>query len=261
MATAAVPATSTATTLDVLKTVAVVLMIADHVGLYVLDSSWLRVAGRPVAVIFGFLIGFSATTRVPPSWIGLGIGLTLLNRWLFPNDEPHTLDILLTLALTRMAIPFFDRLHRAHPLLLVPMVAVLGVLTEPVNAFLEYGTEVPIVALLGTAVRLDRGRPGEEAARKATALAALVAIGLVALRHFEFEPAEATACMAVLAATMLALASFRITPVALPPPIAPAVRWAGRNTLMIYAVHLAAFQLAAWAMLPEMVETDDDNDE
>ena len=93
------------TTIDVLKLVAVVLMLADHIGLYVFDNEWLRVAGRPVAVIFGFLIGYAATTRVPPVWIALGIGLSLLNRWLFPDENPHSLDILISLALTRASLP------------------------------------------------------------------------------------------------------------------------------------------------------------
>ena len=183
------------TTIDVLKLAAVVLMIADHVGLYVFDNAWLRVAGRPVAVIFGFLIGYAATIRVPPIWIGLGIGLSLLNRWLFPDEGPHSLDILIILALTRVSLPLFDRLYTAAPLLLVPAIAVLALLTEPVNAFLEYGTEVPIAALLGVAVRLDRGLPGQAAARWVTALAALVGLAFVAIRHFEFTGFTAVACL------------------------------------------------------------------
>ncbi len=242
-------------TIDLLKLVAVVLMIADHVGLYLFDNAWLRVAGRPVAVIFGFLIGYSAATRIPPSWIGLGIGLSLLNRWLFPHLEEHTLDILISLALTRASMPLFDRLHAASPLLLVLAVAVLGVLTEPVNAFLEYGPEVPIVALLGAAVRLDRGERGHAAARQATALAALVAISLVAIRHFDFTGIEALGCVALLGITLMTLASFRIVAVAAPAALAPLLRWTGRRTLWIYAVHLVALQLTAWWLL-ETAEED-----
>lgn len=261
MATAVLQQQRAVSTIDVIKVVAVVLMLADHIGLYVYDNAWLRVAGRPVAVIFGFLIGYSGASRIPPSWIGLGIGLSLINRWLFPSSEDHTLDILISLALTRAAMPFFDRLHAAHPLLLVPAVAVLGLVTEPVNAFLEYGTEVPILALLGAAVRLDRGEPSHTSARYATGLAALVAISLVAIGHFEFTGWHAAVCVAALAVTILALAGFRTVPVAVPAALAPLIAWTGRNTLWIYAVHLAALQLLAWSMLEPAADADADEED
>jgi len=248
------------TTLDLLKCVAVLLMFADHIGLYVYDNAWLRVAGRPVAVIFGFLIGFSASTRVPPSWIGFGLGLSLLSRALFPSDTPHNLDILITLALTRLSMPFFERVYTYQPLLLVPAVVLLALSTAPVNEFLEYGTEVPIVALLGIAVRLDEGRTAEATARHATALAALIAIGLTAIRHFEFEGTQAVVCIAILAVTMIALANFRLTAFSVRPGIASLMRWTGRNTLIIYAIHMAVLLVTAWAMLPDDPAPPDDED-
>lgn len=264
MATAIHVDTRQISTLDLLKVVAVVLMLADHVGLYFYDSAWLRIAGRPVAVIFGFLIGYSGSSRVPPSWVGLGLGLSLLSRWLFPEQEEHTLDILLALALTRITIPFFEKLHGFQPLLLVPAVGILGLLTEPVNEFIEYGTEVPIMALLGVALRLDQGRAIDTAARHATALSALIAISLEAIRHFELTGVQALACVAVLAITIHVLSSFRKAPVTIPEMFGPMMRWIGRNTLMIYAVHLALFQLVLWYMLllaQQVDASDEDEDE
>ncbi len=251
----------TVSTIDLLKTVAVVLMLADHVGLYLFENAWLRVAGRPVAVIFGFLIGYSASSRIPPSWIGLGLGLSLLNRWLFPGEENHPLDILVTLALTRAGMPFIDRVHASNPLLLVPLAAVLGLLTVPVNEFMEYGTEVPILALLGAAVRRDRGTRHDKAARQATGLAALVAISLAAILHFDFTPLQATVCVAVLAATMLALTSFERREIWAPIILAPTLSWTGRNTLWIYAAHLAALQILAWAMMDASTAAAEEADE
>ncbi len=251
MTTASPPIQADVTTLDILKCVAVILMFADHIGLYVFDNAWLRIAGRPVAVIFGFLIGYSASIRVPPVWIALGIGLSLLNRSLFPSDTPHHLDILITLALTRLAMPHFERLYRTQPLLLVPAVGLLALLTDPMNEFLEYGSEVPIVALLGMAVRLDQGLTSETTARHATALAALIAIGLTTLGHFEFKGTHAATCIALLGATMITLANFRKTRVLVPASLAPLIHWTGRKTLLIYAAHMALLLLTAWAMLPD----------
>jgi len=259
MATSSISRHEGVTTLDLLKCVAALLMLTDHVGLYLYEDDWLRVAGRPVAVIFGFLIGYSASTRVPPSWIGLGLGLSLLDLSLNPQDTPHTLDILISLALTRILIPFFDGLHKAHPLLLVPLVGAVALMTEPINAFLEYGAEVPIVAILGVAVRLDSGRPAETTARHATALAALIAIGLTTLHHFEFKGPHAIACIGLLAVTMIALGNFTRISFAVPAPCAPLMRWIGRNTLMIYAVHLAILLVTASALAPDTA-SDADNE-
>ena len=237
-------------TLDVLKCVAVALMIVDHVGLYfVAEEPWLRVLGRPAAVIFGFLIGFSRSTRVPSSWVGLGVGLTLLNGWLFPESEDRSLDILVSLALTRILMPTLERLHAAQPLWLAPAAVGFALLIEPINAYLEYGTEVALMALLGLAVRLDQGGPAERTARDAVVLVALIGMSLTAIRHFGFMGWEAAGCTALLAVTMLVLASFERGRLAAPAWLAPLLRFCGRNTLWIYAVHLAAMMIVAWLLI------------
>jgi hypothetical protein len=219
-------------------------MIVDHVGLYLYASDWLRVLGRPAAVTFGFLIGFSRSRTVPVSWIVLGLGLSLLNRWLSPNDAEHALDILIGLALTRISMPLFDRLHDIHPMMLVPVAVLMALLAEPLNDYLEYGTEISIVALLGAAVRLDDGRRSARACRDALALVALVAITLIALRHFHFSGWTALGCAAILTATMLVLSNFERSALSAPEWLAPLLRFTGRNTLWIYAIHLALFQIA-----------------
>ena len=105
----ATPRTGVAT-LDLLKAFAVVTMLADHVGLYLFpDQLWWRAAGRPTIVIFGFLIGFAGPRAVPPVWIGLGLGLTLLEGWTDSGDEGAALDTLISLALARLSLPVFNK--------------------------------------------------------------------------------------------------------------------------------------------------------
>lgn len=232
------------TTLDLLKVAAVVLMILDHVGLYLYASDWLRVLGRPAAVTFGFLIGFSRSRTVPVSWVVLGLALTLLNRWLYPDSEDHALDILIALALTRISLPLFERIHDIHPMMLLPFAAVMALVAEPLNDYLEYGTEVSIVALLGIAVRLDTGRRSQRTCRDAMALVVLLAITLIALRHFHFAGWSAVGCASILAATVLTLSNVKRSTFEAPEWLAPILRFTGRNTLWIYAIHLALFQVA-----------------
>jgi hypothetical protein len=80
-------------------------------------------------------------------------------------------------------------------------------------------------------------------------LVATLTMSLLAIKTLDLAGAEAWAATAVIAATFLTLSAFRRTEVAhVPAFLAPALRWIGRNTLVIYAVHLASFQLAASAL-------------
>ena len=232
------------TTLDLLKSAAVLLMVIDHLGLYLVSaepfSTEFRLLGRPASVIFGFLIGFSASRRVPPSWILLGVGLSLLDSWLTPDVGQKALDILIVLALTRIAMPLLDALHEKQPLLLVPVAIGCALLHERLGEYLEYGGEVPVAALLGVAVRLNKGRPGQAAARDALTLVGMIAIGLIAIRHFEFQGLEAAVCIAILGFTFVGLSRFERKPATAPLGLGPLLHFIGRNTLWIYALHLAA---------------------
>jgi diacylglycerol kinase len=239
------------TTLDLLKCVAVTLMIADHVGLYLFDEVWLRILGRPAAIIFGFLIGLSATTRVPPLWIGVGLGLSLLEGLLFPERSEKSLDILISLALTRIVMPYFQDLHAGRPMLLLPAAILLLLIAEPLNQHLEYATEVTVVALLGLAVRVGPASPSHRSARDALALVVLVGLGLITIRHFELQGWQAACSAALIAATVVALSRFEHRPAATPAFLDPLLRFGGRYTLWIYAIHLVLLLLIHWWIMGE----------
>ena len=250
-------------TLDLLKLVAVTAMIVDHVGLYFYpEQPVLRALGRPAAVIFGFLIGYSATTRVPPSWIGLGLGLTFLERALAEpagnedteeeeeedsnGDEPIALDILIGLALTRIVMPFFAWLHAVRPWLLVPAAVALALAAEATNRYFEYGTEIAVVALIGLARRLDQKTVGDGFAIAGTTIVGLATIGAIATSHFGFGEELAAVMVALLVATFVTLMLFERRPlVGVPTVLARPLCFVGRVTLWIYAVHLALFQIIA----------------
>lgn len=250
-------------TLDLLKLVAVVAMIVDHVGLYFLpEQPLLRVLGRPAAVIFGFLIGYSASTRVPPSWVGLGLGLSYLESAVKDGDGDEdtaegsdgtdngaALDILIALALTRIVMPFFAWLHGVRVWLLVPAACLLGLAAQATNSYFEYGTEIAVVALLGLARRLDDGSTVSRLTMLALAGVGLATVGLQAVQFFAFEGAMRYGAIAVIAATLIGLIGFerRALPM-MPLVLAKPLCFAGRTTLWIYAVHVAAFQLIALAL-------------
>lgn len=249
-------------TLDLLKLGAVVAMIVDHVGLYFLpEQPALRVLGRPAAIIFGFLIGYSAATRVPPSWIGLGLGLTFLESAVRDGDgdedtagasdaadNSSALDILIALALTRIVMPFFAWLHGVRVWLLIPAACLLGLAADATNSYFEYGTEIVVVALLGLARRLDDGSRASMLNVFALALIGLVTVGVQAVQFFAFEGILRYAAIGIIAATLAVLIGFeRRTLPRLPGAFAGPLCFVGRTTLWIYAAHVAAFQLIAAA--------------
>lgn len=249
-------------TLDLLKLAAVVAMIVDHIGLYFLpEQPMLRAIGRPAAVIFGFLIGYAASTRVPPSWVGLGLGLTLLERALSdpPGDEDEdkgegeenddglvALDILIALALTRIVMPFFAWLHGVRAWLLIPAGILLALAAPVTNHYFEYGTEIAVVALLGLARRLELGGASNGLTVAGCALVAFATVASVAVGHFGFNEAQSAVAIVLLAVTIVALMVFVKAPVAgVPAFLAAPLAFVGRTTLWIYAVHLALFQVIA----------------
>jgi hypothetical protein len=236
------------TTLDMLKLAAVLLMVSDHLGLYFLDGNGWRIAGRPVAAIFGFLIGFSGKSRVPIAWIAMGLGLTLLAEHLDDDGNRPPLDVLITLALTRVAVPALDSLHRRNPLLLIIVAACLAGITQWIQGYVDYGAEIAVAAIVGVAVRLNDHRATDHTAIAGTVLIAATTMSLLAIKTLELSGTEAWATGTIIAATFLLLALFRKAEVpGVPPRLRPGLRWIGRNTLAIYAVHLALFQIVVFA--------------
>jgi hypothetical protein len=243
------PATPSVTTLDLLKVFAVATMLADHVGLYFLtDQTWWRAAGRPTIVIFGFLIGFAGPRTVPPLWIGLGLGLTLLEGWTDTGDEGAALDTLISLALARLSLPFFVWLMERNVWLLLLAAIAAALLAESTNQHLEYGTEVLMFALFGLACRGAAPNPTARVHAMPTGLAAMVGYLVISHRHFEFGASQTAAVAVVLAGLIVVLLRFETRPIkaALNPPLAAALRFAGQYTLEIYAIHLALFMIASW---------------
>jgi hypothetical protein len=93
---------------DWLKTVAIILVLVDHVGYFFMeDDSWWSVFGRLAAPTFFFLLGYAQTRGVPLKWIWLGLILTLLDSW---NHDWEWVapNILLSFALIRFGRPYLQ---------------------------------------------------------------------------------------------------------------------------------------------------------
>lgn len=136
------------TSYDLLKALAVVLMILDHVGYYFYPQDMgFRVLGRLCVPIWFFLIGYAGTRPVPKSfWIGgavLAFANLIAGAYLFP------LSILFGLAFMRLWIDrIMARALRSYEAL-AGMFFLLLLLTFLGDIFVEYGTLGGLFAMLG----------------------------------------------------------------------------------------------------------------
>ena len=200
------------------------------------------------------LIGYAATIRVPPIWIGLGIRLSLLNRWLFPDEGPHSLDILISLALTRSRCHCSTDCTLPLPCCSCPPSPCWPLLTEPVNAFLEYGTEVPTRFARRRCATRWTAWPGGGALGDCSGCVSGPRIR--AIRHFEGHRVHG--------GRMSDFAGCddddtRQLPHRADPgsgPLIPLIRWTGRNTLWVYAAHLVILQVVSKSINGCVVEED-----
>lgn len=140
--------TRSLTRYDLLKSLALILMIVDHVGYFFFpDESWFRVMGRLSVPIWFFLIGFADTRKVQPTiWIGavaVAASAALTGEYILP------LNILFTLALARLWIDglMVGTLRSYEGF--AGMFFLLFFLSFPSMLFAEYGTMGMMFAVFG----------------------------------------------------------------------------------------------------------------
>jgi len=265
---ATVRATHTVDSTDWLKTVAIILVLVDHIGYFFIeDDQWWSVFGRLAAPTFFFLLGYAHSRGVPRNWLWLGLGLTLLDvwhnewKWAAPN-------ILLSFALIRLGRPYAQGLLERHGWVGFALLAALLFALLPVTAqVVDYGAEGWLWALFGLAqrryvddksVRHSNGTAPDSAQlnnrRRSLGLmrllACLIAAGAYVWREqieFSFTQIQYAVFILILTILALRLCLFLRGPTRFQPPklVADALGFIGRNTLVIYAIELAGFQLIA----------------
>jgi hypothetical protein len=136
------------TTIDVLKTVAIILMLIDHIGFYLFpDMLWFRLLGRLCVPLWFFLIGFSDKRDVPWQWFAGG-GV-LLVATLLTGHGPWPLSILFTMAIVRYTIdPVWDYII-TKPVYFWWFVMLLGFFGYVSDRVVEYGTIGFLLASVG----------------------------------------------------------------------------------------------------------------
>ncbi len=244
------------TSYDFLKAIAILLMVADHIGYHFYpDETWWRVFGRLCVPIWFFLIGYAKTREIPKTiWLGAGalvLSSLIAGQYLFP------LNILFGLMVTRYAIDgIASRALRTHETL-AGMFFLLFLLSYPSMFVVEYGTMGALFAVLGYITRA-----GEEVEFKKmpiflfTAGSILVyaiaqALLLPSLSGVQFTVLLlGTAFICMLLSVFQPVTFPRLTK-ALTPPGAGLFKLLGRHTLAIYVLHILLFRAIAMYLYPD----------
>lgn len=238
------------TSYDLLKTLAVVLMIVDHIGYYFFpEQLWWRAAGRLSAPIWLFLIGYARSRDLSPRlWIGAGV---LLLAALLVNATFFPVNILVTIIILRLTIDAVAEWALDKPGTLLRAMVYAFILAIPASFLFEYGMSAFALALFGYTAR--RAAAGETAAYnqvQVMMIFALVIYIIMAFLTFNFSAMQMGFVMGGCAAAFLMLYGFRARTYPrltglLPAPLVFLLQLGGRRTLEIYVIHLLAFKAAA----------------
>jgi non-ribosomal peptide synthetase-like protein len=251
-------------TTDWLKTVAIILVLVDHIGYFFIDNDhWWAVFGRLAAPTFFFLLGYAKSRGVPLKWIGLALILTLLDSW---NNDWHWVapNILLSFAVIRFGRPYMQTLFERHGWIgFVILAAALFALLPVTAQIVDYGAEGWLWALFGLSQRIyvdQKSLSNLSGTAAGTAnltrkhaglkrlLACLIAASAYVWREqieFTFSQPQFVVFIVILGILSLQLCLFLRGPTRWQPPrlIANALGFIGRHTLEIYAIELAGFEL------------------
>lgn len=250
-------------TIDVWKTLALALILVDHVGHFLLpDMDWLRVLGRASLPLWFFLIGHGGGRGVPWTWLGLGALLTALDLWWVGSLELAQLNILFSFAAIRLALPAIETHIWPHRWRLAALVLALIVLAPFANEVIEYGTEGALLALVGTAHRRWKAGIDGNGLVLRLALAAVAGTVFVAMESsdYGFDAGQTTALAVLIGVVSLALVRFRRAELSIPPAPVPAaiLRFCGRYSLWLYAGQIVLLTLVATVL---GIEPEDDDSE
>ncbi len=243
------------TTRDLLKTLALVLMIVDHIGFFFFpDDLWWRLWGRLCVPLWFFLIGYTGTRSVPATWYA-GAALIAVNYVIF-GGSVFPLSILINFALCRIVI---ERLGRAaarnnESLLGIYFMCLLMGLHSSV--FIEYGTLGALLALTGYFRKNDQEIALTGLFKAGFIIASVLGYGLIQFVYLPGPSAEQALFLLIgLLAVCGLLYGFRPAEFPAMPkimtPIKLLVQFTGRWTLEVYVVHIIVLSALRHILAPQ----------
>lgn len=227
---------------DVVKCVAIVLMIIDHIGAYLLpEHSDFRLIGRFAMPLFLFLVGYSLSYRW--RWDLFFWACAVLAGGLLLGQPVFSLNILFAILLTRVLMRWLDKngYIYSHPWHII-VASVIWYF--PLAPLLDYSVMNALFAVSGYLVAKDM---------RATLTRIFLCITLalhvlVQMIDFEFSVYQCAVYIALTPPMGLFMLHYRLkTYQGAVAAIAAPIKFIGRYSLEIYALHLLLFfALARW---------------
>ncbi|MCI5060848.1 MAG: conjugal transfer protein TraX [Alphaproteobacteria bacterium] len=240
------------TSYDILKSLALFLMIIDHIGYYFLiDELTFRLIGRLCVPVWAFLIGYSLTNKKDPRLL-IGTILFALNSYIC-GDAILPICILSTFALCRYFLPFMERKMRHDFEGFVLLLLALVVLSVPSALFFQYGTQIFLFALFGRIIRLNQEKP-QTLPQYYGVIASIVAILNFALWQsiiFGFSYIQAAflcaGCLIIIGAVLTKFKSqnYQLSHNIFTRATQRTLMFCGRWTLELYLLNIISFSMLA----------------
>lgn len=242
--------TASLTTYDLVKTLAIVLMILDHIGYFFYpDNHWFRVVGRACVPMWLFLVGY-AQTRDVSRRLWLWGGAVVVANFVF-GGPLFPLNIIFSILFIRLMLDKIAGVAFRNWEFLTYTVIALCVLYIPTMILFEYGTAGLMLAMCGYAIRNMTMLPISIVTQR---VFIIFAVGFYALasdllfRKFTVMESQAMYFLVGLSALMM----YFFKPLELiwatrklPGIIVGMLQFTGRYTLEIYVIHLIAFKAVA----------------
>lgn len=216
---------------DLLKTLAVISMLIDHIGLYFFpELDLMRMIGRTSMPIFCFFAGYNFHGK--PNLLILFLGVLLYMAHTIIFWQFLTTNILIPIFLGQVYIYYFkNKLSNFYSSL--PHVIITASLWTITWFIVDYGSLVITIMILGYIAKHDRPN---------LKLAALISTILSVLHTFEVFDSARHYIITVLLVSIFQY--FLIIAKELEYPITFNVNFISRNALLIYFTHLIIIELA-----------------
>lgn len=250
--------TANLTSYDLLKALAVILMIVDHVGYYFYpEDNWFRVLGRLCVPIWFFLIGYARSRDLSwPIWAGMVV-LVLANMVVGLSIFP--LNVLGSMIAVRLLIDPLMQIMRRNAETFMCVSIVLLMVALPSFSYTEYGTQGLILAVFGYLLRHRPAIPGFKSAGALImgyCMFCLAVFVVMQTMVFGFDSTQMMVLLHGVAAVYVLLYFFQPKELprlsaAIPGVVRGGVQFLGRHTLAIYVGHLLLFKAVALLGQPD----------
>lgn len=220
---------------DLVKIIAILLMIVDHVGEYLFsDNLWCRLIGRSAAPLFFFLVGYVGKLHLRPSLIVYGFILTASSY--FVNHHLN-ISILFNFILIHFCLQFFpaQKLSTFTRTICFILFAVINI---PIYLYFEYGLLGILIAYSARLLAL-KDRQGEF-----WLLLTMIVYFIWECAYFQFTKyPNAIFAFAVLTIFLIAaMQKYRLLKLPCPSILRLPALFISRYSLEIYFFHLIILQ-------------------